>query len=480
MMDFKPLSFEDIAADDRPSLTEALVPIIAMILFLSIGIVLLDLGTQIPLIWAIIFTGLFVRYKMGYSWDELYEGISKNVMMGLQVIFIIFTIYGLISSLILAGTIPALMYYGLELLTPAVFLPLAAILSATVALAIGSSWTAAGTIGVALMAIGSALGFSEPVIAGAVLSGAYTGDKQSPLSDSTNLAAAISNTDLYEHVNAMRTGTLIAFGLSVVLYTVLGLEVSGSVPVGQVSTIQNTITSSYSITPLVFLPLLFTFGLALYGTPPLPSLGGGIFASVLTAVALQDTGFSDAWLTLLSGTDPKTELEVVNSLLRSDGMSGASGLVIIILAALTIGGMFERTGILAVLTYHLRRLIHDVASLTFVTAATSVMLNVVAATPYMAIVVPGMSYRNLYQEQGLESKNLSRAIDAAGSTTGALIPWNSTAVFVSGVLGVPTLSYAPYYFFGFLSPIILLLMGMTGWQIIYKSQSDIEETTAVS
>lgn len=471
------LTFEDIDPDRRPSLFETAVPILAMLVFLSIGIIILDMDPQIPLIWTVVFIGLFARYRLGYSWDELYAGLSENILKGLQAIIIIFLIYGLITTLTMAGTIPALMYYGIGILTPVIFLPAAAIISATIALVIGSSWTTAGTIGIALVGIGSTLGFSEPMIAGAVLTGAYTGDKQSPLSDTTNLAAAISNTDLYDHVNSMRLGTAIAFGLSVVCYTILGWNVSGSVPTGQITEIQNTITNVFSINPLVFIPLFIIFGLAIYGIPAIPSLSAGYIASVLMAIWIQDAGFTTSWSNSLTGVNMQTDLEIVNSLLQTSGMYGAAGIVILVFNALMIAGLLQSSGMIAVLTHHLKKFIQGTGSLTIVTSITSVMMNVIAATPYMAIVIPGLSYKQIYRDQGLKNKNLSRAIDASGATTGAFIPWNATAVFVSGALGVSTLSYAPYYFFGFLSPLVLILLGVTGWQIDYEDQPASTDTS---
>ena len=480
MVAFEPRLFEDIAPDERPSLAAALVPIVAMLVFLSVGIVAFGLDPQFPLFWGIAFTGLFARYYLGFSWDELYDGITDSILMGMRVILIMFVVYALIASWIEAGTIPSLMYYGLELLTPAIFLPLTAILAAIVSFAVGSSWTTAGTLGVAFIGVGSGLGIPAPMTAGAILSGAYTGDKQSPLSDTTNLAAGVTNTDLYDHISAMRAGTLVAFGLSVGLYVFLGLSASGTIPTGRVETIQSAIEGSYVVTPLVFLPLLITFGLAIYGVPALPSLGTGVFAGVLTAVFVQGVDFAAAWSAAQSGTAPETGMELVNGLLESGGLLGGAWIVTIALAALSLGGMLERTGILAVLAHHLGRLSRGVASLTGVTAISAVSMNILAAEQYISIVVPGMTLRNLYNEQGLKSRNLSRAVEASGTTTAALIPWTSGGLFMAGTLGVPTLEYAPYYFFGFLSPLILLLMGITGWQIVYKDRDEFGDATPAS
>ena len=480
MVAFEPRLFGDIVPDERPSLAESLVPVAAMILFLSVGIVALGLDPQFPLVWGIAFTGLFVHYRLGFSWAELYDGITDSILMGMRVILIMFVVYALVSTWIEAGTIPGLMYYGLDLLTPAIFLPLTAVLAAIVSFSVGSSWTTAGTLGVAFIGIGSGLGIPAPMTAGAILSGAYTGDKQSPLSDTTNLAAAVTNTGLYEHINAMRAGTLVAFGLSVVLYIFLGLSASGAIPAGRIAAIQGAIEGSYTVTPLVFAPLVVTFGLAIYGIPALPTLGTGVFAGALTSVAVQETDFATAWSTAQSGTAPETGMQLVDGLLESGGLLGGAWIVTIALAALALGGILERTGILAVLAHHLGRLSRGVASLTGVTAISAVSMNMLAAEQYISIVVPGMTLRNLYREQGLKSKNLSRAVEAAGTTTAALVPWGSGGLFMAGTLGVSTLSYAPYYFFGFLSPLVLLLMGVTGWQIAYEDPERAGDGTTTS
>lgn len=476
MVEFEPRLFEEIPVVDRPSLAESLVPIVGMVVFLSVGIVGFGLGPQFPLLWGIAFTGLFAWYRLGTSWEDLYDGITESLLMGMQAILIIFLAYTLVSTLIQAGTIPTLMYYGVELLTPMVFLPLTAILVAVITVAIGSSWTAVGALGVAFIGVGSGLGIPAPMTAGAILSGAYTGDKLSPLSDTTNLAAAVTDTDLYTHISAMRPGSMLALGISLVLYGVLGLSVSGNIPAGRIAEIQTAIEGSYSVTPLVFVPLIVIFGLAIYGIPALPTLGAGIFVSALTSIVVQGTGFASAWSAALSGTAPETGMKLVNGLLESGGMTDAAWAITIVMAALALGGLFERTGILAVLAHHLARLCHGTGSTTGVTALSAISMNVLAAEQYISIVVPGMSLRNLYSEQGLESQNLSRAVEAAGTTTSALVPWTSGAVYMSGVLGVPTMQYAPFYFFGFLSPLVLLFMGATGWRIVYKDS--VESTDA--
>lgn len=479
--DFEPLAYADIPAERRPSLGQALVPVVGMVAFLSIGSVLLGLDPHMPLLWGSALTGAVGYYWLGIPWEDLFEGIADSLRMGMQAILILFVIYVLIATWMGSGTIPGLIYYGLEFLSPRVFLPATALLSTAAAFAIGSSWTTAATLGVAFMGIGTGLGIPAPMAAGAILTGAYTGDKITPLSDTTNLAAAVTNTDLMEHVNTMRVGTGIALVISLVAYAVLGLQVSGSIPAGRVETIQSAIVGSYAVSPLVFLPLVVTFGLALVGYSALPALVAGVFAGVGTSVLVQGTSFTAAWTTAQSGTSPETGAKLVNDLLASSGLLGSAWTVSVVVAALALGGLLERTGTLAVLSHHLRRLFGTAAGLTAGTAASAFSVNALAGQQYMSIVVPAMTFRGIYDDFDLESRNLSRAVEAAGTTTSALIPWNAGGAYMASVLGVApfafengriVLGYAPFYFLGFLSPAILLIMGFTGWGISYQEDAD--------
>ncbi|MFB6109479.1 MAG: Na+/H+ antiporter NhaC [Halodesulfurarchaeum sp.] len=465
MLDFTPKTYDEIPPEKRPSFAEALVPVGGMILFLAVGMIHLGLDPQIPLLWGIVFSGLLGRYYFGYGWDELIDGIGESILMGLQAILILFVIYMLIAAWIDAGTIPAIMYYGLGFLSPEVFLPFVLVLSAIVSFAIGSSWTTAGTLGVAMIGIGSGLGIPAPMTAGAVLSGAYTGDKNSPLSDTTNLAAAVTNTDLMDHIRAMRPGTMVAFGISFVLFVVLGLNASGAIPVDRVAEIRTALASAYTISPVAFLPLVVTFALALVGYPALPSLGAGIFTGVGVSILLQGRAFGAAWSTVHYGTSPETGLKLTNDLLASGGLAGSIWVVTIVVAALSLGGILQQTGVLATIAYKIGQAVENVAGLTVGTAVGTFLMNVLAGEQYMSIVVPGMTLGNLYDEYDLESRNLSRAVEASGTTTSAFVPWSSGGVYMAAALNVPVVEYAPYYFFGILSPLVLIFMGVTGWKI---------------
>jgi NhaC family Na+:H+ antiporter len=458
---FTPTTIEDLDPERRPSFAAALVPVLAVVAFLGIGSAVLGLDPHPPLLWGIVFVGAFGLW-LGYDWDELFEGVANGLLMGLQALLIIFTIYGLIATWVSAGTIPGLMYYGLGTLTPTTFLPAAAVLAGVVAFAIGSSWTTVGTLGVAFVGIGAGLGVPTPMTVGAVLSGAYAGDKQSPLSDTTNLAAGVTNTDLYAHIRRMRDGTAAAFGLAVLGFVALGLRTEGAIPAGRIAEIQGALGETYAITVLAFLPLVVTFGLALRGYPALPTLVAGVLAGAMTTVLVQGTGFVAAWEVFMYGTAPESGSDLVNELLATGGLTGSAWTITVVVAALSLGGILERTGVLAVIAHEFTTAVRSPGALVAGTGVGAILINALTAQQYMSIVLPGVTLRSTYEEFGLDSDQLSRAVEAAGTPTGALFPWHAGAVFMTSVTGVPTLEYAPYYLFAFLSPLALFAVAATG------------------
>lgn len=480
MSGFTPITYDDLDPARRPSLGEALVPVTAVVVALAVGSGVLGLAPHAPLLWSIAFIGLFARYRLGYDWDGVYDAAAAGIRMGLQAILILFVIYGLIATWTSAGTIPSLMYYGLDVLTPTVFLPATALLSAVVAFAIGSSWTTVGTLGVAFIGIGNGLGVSAAMTGGAIVSGAYAGDKQSPLSDTTNLAAAVTNSGLYDHIRTMRTGTAIAFGLSVLAYAALGVFVVSDTG-ASTAAISQPLADTYALGPLVFLPLFVTFGLAIRGYPPLPALVAGVFAGVATTILAQGSSFTAAWEVFLNGTSPATGSDLVNGLLTTGGVAGSAWTIGVVVAALTLGGLLERTGVLATLAHHLTAAVWSPGSLVAGTGVAALVTNAFSAQQYMSIVVPGMSLRSLYEEYGLDETDLSRAVEAAGTPTGPLFPWHAGAVYMAGVLQFSTSwAFVPFYFFGILSPLVLFVMAFTGDGYTQSPDATPDETTGPS
>ena len=463
----------DDATEAEPTLRQALVPALGVVGFLAIGSGLLGLSPHAPLLWSIVLAGVVGMYWLELDYDDISGGIENGLKMGLQAVLILFTIYALIATWISSGTIPGLMYYGLGVLTPKTFLPAAALLAAVVAFSIGSSWTTAGTLGVAFAGIGSGLGIPVPMTAGAVLSGAYAGDKQSPLSDTTNLAAAVTDTDLYDHILGMRLGTAIAFGLSVLLYAGLGLRAGGAIPAGRVTEIRGALAGTFDLSLLVFLPLVVTFALALRGVPALSSLVAGVFAGAGTTILVQGRSFTAAWGVFLDGTTPETGVDLVNSLLASGGLAGSAWTVSVVVLALALGGLLDRLGVLSTLAAQLTGAVRGQKSLVVGTGVSAFVVNFFSAQQYMSIVVPGMTLRELYEEYDLDSSALSRSIESVGTPTGALLPWHAGGVFMAGVFGLDSsLAYAPYYFFAFLSPAVLVVLTLAGYGLFSSPPSE--------
>lgn len=452
-----------------PTLKQALVPTLGVVVFLGIGSGLLGLSPHAPLLWSVVLAAAVGRYWLDLDYSQISEGIEHGLKMGLQALLILFTIYALIATWISAGTIPGLMYYGLRVLTPETFLPATAVLAAIVAFSIGSSWTTAGTLGVAFAGIGSGLGIPVPMTAGAVLSGAYAGDKQSPLSDTTNLAAAVTETKLYDHILSMRLGTAIAFGISVVLYAVLGLRAGGAIPAGRVAEIRGALAGTYDLGLLVFIPLLVTFALAIRGIPALTSLVAGVFAGAGTTVLVQGSPFTDAWGFFLNGTAPETGVTIVNDLLVSGGLAGSAWTISVVVLALSLGGLLDRLGVLSALAEQLANVVTGKRSLVIGTGVSAFFVNAFSAQQYMSIVVPGLTLRDLFDEYNLDSSVLSRAVESVGTPTGALLPWHAGGVFMAGVFGLQEgtfflvfTEFAPYYFFAFLSPAVFVVLTLAG------------------
>ncbi len=319
-------------------------------------------------------TGAVGKYWLGYSWDDLYEGLADSLLMGLQAILILFIIYGLIATWVSAGTIPGLMYYGLSILTPDVFLPTTALLRWSSPVLLGRlddsrhSWRRLHRHRLRSRRANTDDRWCYPL-------GCLRGRQAvSPLRHD-NLAAAVTNTDLYDHIRAMRNGTVLAFGLSVLLYAVLGLRAVGEIPTGRVAEIQGALAGSYDLSVLVLLPLIVTFGLALYGIPALPTLVAGVFAGAFTTIFVQGRSFTAAWTVFLDGTAPETGTALVNDLLASGGISGSAWTIAVVVAALSLGGLLERTGVLAVLAHDLATAVRGPRSLVVGTGVSAIFVN---------------------------------------------------------------------------------------------------------
>jgi len=476
--DIKPLDPKDeqLIENKNLSLIEALIPIIILVALLAFNVryafgddALSGSNQFLLLIGAAIAAIIGFRNKVSYQ--AMMEDVSKNVKSTSSAIIILLLVGALSGTWLLSGIIPTMVYYGLQILHPTIFLPACVVICSVISIATGSSWTTSATVGIALIGIGSTLGMPIGMVAGAVISGAYFGDKLSPLSDTTNLAPAMAGTDLFTHIRYMMLTTVPTLALSLIIFIILGLTQTTSGVNNNEATLL-AIKETFTISPWLFLVPVVVILLIIKKTEPLialliGTLLGGIFALVFQPDLVAKIGGSTS-LDFMSGykgvmnaitvqTNFESSNEMLQELFSAKGMQGMLGTIWLILCAMVFGGVMEAIGALTKITEALLKLFHTVFGLFASTVASCLALNLTASDQYLAIVVPGKMFAKAYEDKGLAPENLSRTLEDSGTVTSVLVPWNTCGAYHSGVLGVSTLSYAPYAFFNIISPFMTLL-----------------------
>ncbi|GMQ30522.1 Na+/H+ antiporter NhaC [Algoriphagus confluentis] len=470
-----------------PKVLDALIPLSFLIVLLVINIRVfgtdgLSGSNQIVLVLSAAVAACVAIFRLGYSWETLQDGVVKSISSAMSSILILFLIGALAGTWLLSGIVPAMIYYGLQVLSPVIFLFAACFISAVVSIATGSSWTTVATVGVALLGIGKALGFEEGIIAGAIISGAYFGDKMSPLSDTTNLAPAMAGTDLFTHIRYMAKTTVPSISITFILFIIIGLNYETGGNVEDVKTISSVIQSKFNITPWLFVVPIVVLVMIIRKVPAIPALLtgallGGIFALIFQPDIIQlianESGsyaylsFKALMMALYGEISVVTDNDIVNELLVTGGMSGMLNTIWLIVCAMVFGGIMEESGMLKVLAESIIRNVHRVGSLIASTAATCVFFNVTTSDQYLAILVPGRMYADVYKKRGLKPENLSRTLEDSATVTSVLVPWNTCGATQASVLGVATLVYAPYCFFNIISPFMTILFGYLNLGIRY-------------
>ena len=456
----------------------ALTPVIFLIVLLGCSVYLFGADSsyganQIALVLATCVAALVARSR-GLSWRESQQGIVHGIGVGLGPTLILLSVGMLIGTWILCGTVPAMIYYGVQVLNPSIFYAASAAICAIVAISIGSSWTVAGTLGIGLMGIAGSFDLSPAITAGAIISGAYFGDKLSPMSDTTNLAAAATGVDLFDHIRHMLWTTVPSFTLALLVFSFIGSG-GGSTP-QEIEALQQSITQEFDIGLHLLLPLLLMLGLVFKRFPAYPAIVISALAGALFAVLFQpdqvarlagDSGSLPAafaqlkgiWIALFDGYTSRSGNEFLDALLSKGGMSSMLNTVWLIMCALGFGGVLERTGILRYLLNLTLRGVKSVGSLITTTVLTCIGTNILAADQFIAVALPGRMFRDEYTGNDLSRLNLSRTLEDSATLTSALIPWNTCGAYMSATLGIATLSYAPYAFFNLLCPIIAVIYG---------------------
>ena len=459
-----------------PTIFQALFPIIFLVVLLTINVSVfgddaLSGSIQIVLILSSAVASI-IAFNLGFTWLEIQKGIVKSINSSIPSILILFLVGSLAGSWLLSGIVPAFIYYGIQILNAKIFLFAACIISIVVSMATGSSWTTSATIGIALIGIGRALDISDGLVAGAILSGAYFGDKMSPLSDTTNLAPAMAGSDLISHIKYLSLTTVPSIIISLIIFIILGLNISDNIGLNNAEIISNSILDKFYISPVLFIVPLVVIILIYNKIKAVPALFIGVILGSAFALIFQSNlvlevanSSSNSWKALFSGTmislygsiSIDASNEMVSKLLSSSGMFGMLGTIWLVICAMIFGGVMEKAGFLKKIITIILNKIKSTGSLISSTAGTCMFFNLTASDQYISIVVPGKMYSSIYKDKGLAPENLSRTLEDSGTVTSVLVPWNTCGAYHASVLNVATLTYLPFCFFSLISPIMTIL-----------------------
>ena len=444
----------------------SVIPVIVIVAVLAVAIIIYGQDPHIPILIGAAVGALIAVYNLGYTWDELEKGIIDSIGSVMQAILILAVIGMLIGTWIGGGIVPTLIYYGLQILSPSFFLITALLLCSIVSIATGSSWTTAGTVGVALIGIAEGLGISVALAAGCIVSGAYFGDKMSPLSDTTNLAPAMAGATLFDHIRHMFYTTGVSYGIVAVIYIVLGLQYKGQeLNASEINGILEAIKSIYIINPLFLLVPVITIGAVALKIPAIPGLLIGVVLGGFCMI-FQGGDLGAILEAINYGVEAASGHEMVDELLTNGGMQSMMWTISLIMCALTFGGVLESTGMMQCIASKMLGWAKSTGSLILVTVLSCLFVNILCADQYLGIALPGKMFKDAYAERGLAPRNLSRALEDSGTVTSALVPWNTCGATMAGFLGVSTFVYAPFAFFNILSPIVSVIYGFTGFSIM--------------
>jgi len=459
-----------------PGLVASLIPIVVLIILLSLNVKFFEDtisgANQIALTLAAAIAGV-IAVRLGHKWTSVREQVVRSISSAMPSILILFLIGSLAGTWMISGVVPMLIYYGLKILNPTIFLFASVVICAVVSLATGSSWSTVATIGIALLGIGSTLGFNEGLVAGAIISGAYFGDKMSPLSDTTNLAPAMAGTDLFTHIRYMVLTTGPTIIITLIIFLVIGFTNNLENESTSIQAVLDSISAKFNVTPLLLIVPAFLIFIIVKKVPPLPALLAGTLAGAIFAVIFQPqviheiSGGTGSFLkqsyitvmkTMFGSVSVTTDNAAVNELLSTRGMAGMLNTIWLIMTAMVFGGIMDAAGMLFRITQVIMRAVHGAGSLVAATVSTCLFFNLTASDQYLAIVVPGRMFAKTYRDMGFKPELLSRALEDSGTVTSVLIPWNTCGATQSSVLGVSTMAYLPYCFFNIISPFMSIFM----------------------
>ena len=467
-----------------PSLFDSLLPIVSLIIMLSAGVIYFDdnssYGPNQIALMASMGIAIVIGLKNGFLWESMEQAIIKGISISLGAVLILLSVGALIGTWLLSGTVPTMIYYGLQILDPSWFYAATCLICGIVALSIGSSWTTAATIGVALLGIAQGLDLSPEITAGAIISGAYFGDKLSPLSETTNLAPAVAGSELFAHIRYMLWTTVPSISTALIIFVFLGLNETPAVNDNAINHLTEQLAVQYDLSIINLFPLFVLLFLAIKKVPAFPAVSLGAIVGAIWAILFQqelimslaeqgtDTFTANlkvVWTTFFDGVAVETGNAELNSLLSGGGMSKMLNTIWLIMAAMSFGAILEHLGMLRRFIDAIVSSLKSVGSLIASTVATCIGTNIIAADQYMAIVMSGRMYKEEYQRRGLHPVVLSRTLEDSATITSPLIPWNTCGAYMYSVLLVNPFDYIFYCFFNLINPMLAIVYGYFGFKI---------------
>lgn len=461
---------QDHYAPRKAKLWEALLVFLGLIGIMCLSILVFEISPHIPMFIGVIFAALMALY-IGYRWDDIEKSMVHGISQALPSVMILITIGILVGIWIATGVVPSMIYYGLNILKPSIFLVASCLICSITSLATGSSWGTAATMGIALMGIAQGLNIPAPVTAGAILSGAYFGDKMSPLSDTTNLAPAMAGTDVFTHVKAMAKPTILTYAITLIIFAFLTRHYSGQLSGADISGIrelQEGLRDSFVIHPVLLLPPVVVIVSIAFKVPALPGIVLGIIAATLIGPIVQPSvGIHEILGSGMNGYISETGVEGLDQLLTAGGLMNMMESVSLTLIAMMFGGIAERTGQLEVIVTSVVKRIQSVTGLVSATLFTCLLSNMTMPEQYISLVVPGRMFAPEYRRRGLHPKLLSSTLESSGTVTSALVPWNTCGVYMKSVLHVSPLAYLPFTVFNYLMPFMVIFLTAIGQNTFY-------------
>ncbi len=461
---------ENSKSERKANLLEALISFLVLVLAMSVGIVKYGADPHIPMLIGVLGAAL-ISLKIGYKWERIRSFMYDGINQALQAIIILILIGILIGVWIISGVVPTMIYYGLDILNPDIFLVATVLICSITSLATGTSWGTAGTMGIAFIGIAQGLGVPAPITAGAVISGAYFGDKMSPLSDTTNLAPAVSGTDLFTHIKFMALPTGIAYVLTLIFFGYMSTQFQvDSLQAAGLISMQTTLENNFNLNPLLLLPPVIVIVSIAFKIPAIPGITLGIIAGAVFAPIFQaNVNLGDLMNVGMNGFSIDTGLKSVDKLLNSGGLMNMMSSVSLTILAMMFGGIMEKTGQLEAIVNFILAKVKSAFGLIFSTMTTSFLSNTCMPEQYISVVVPGRMFAQKYKDQGLDPKTLSNAVESSGTVTSVLIPWNTCGIFMTSVLGVSTYDYFQWAFFNYATPLVVLVLAILGPTVAYAS-----------